>query len=357
MEATLKLLTLEGDGIGPEILAATLSVLRACADRHAIAIDFDEAVVGLKSLEQQGTTLPSDTIERAKAADGVILGPLSTADYPHRTKAGLNPSAEFRKQLDLYANIRPSRVRAGVNAHVSKMDLIIVRENTEGFYADRNMYEGNGEFMPEPDIALAIRKITRKGCIRIAESAFELARRRRKHLTVVHKGNVMHLSDGLFRQCIAEVGQGYPDVEIRSVIVDAMAALLIRTPADFDVIVTTNMFGDILSDEASELAGSLGIAGSVNAGDNYLVAQAAHGSAPEIAGQNMANPIGLLTSVSLMLSTLGLRQNRQSLLDIGEHIDTAVDACLADNIATSDLGGSCSTDVFAAAVVDRIVDR
>jgi len=356
MQTSLKLLTIEGDGIGPEIVEATVSVVQASSEKHDVAIEFSEAVVGLKSLALHGTTLPADTIDRARLADGVILGPLSTADYPHRTKAGLNPSAEFRKQMDLYSNIRPSRVRAGIPSHVKNMDLVIVRENTEGFYADRNMYEGSGEFMPDPDLALAVRKITRKGSTRIAKSAFELARQRRKHLTVVHKANVMHLSDGLFCECVAKVAESYPDVEVRSVIVDAMAALLIRKPAEFDVVVTTNMFGDILSDEASELAGSLGIAGSVNAGDEYALAQAAHGSAPELAGQNAANPVGLMTSVSLLLTTLGLRQNRPELIAMGKEIDACVDACMADGIATADLGGSHTTQAFAKSVADRVAD-
>lgn len=350
----LRLLALEGDGIGPEIMAATLNVLHACAKKHGVMLQIGNADIGLSSLKKNGTTLPDATLENAKLVDAVILGPLSTADYPHDTEAGRNPSAEFRKQLDLFANIRPSKTRAGVAAHAKSMDLVIVRENTEGFYADRNMYQGSGEFMPDPDLALAVRKISRRGCERIARVAFEKARSRRRHLTVVHKANVMHLSDGLFLESVDRVGVDYPDVTVRQVIVDAMAALLIRTPEAFDVIVTTNMFGDILSDEAAELAGSLGVAGSVNVGERYALAQAAHGSAPEIAGQNSANPTGLVTSVSLLLALLGQRSQRAELTAMGASIDRAVDHCLADGDATVDLGGRLTTGQFGEAVAVRL---
>lgn len=351
----VKLLALEGDGIGPEIMAATLNVLNACAQKHGVMLQVSSADIGLSSLKTNGTTLPDSTLESAKSVDAVVLGPLSTADYPHDTEAGRNPSAEFRKQLDLFANIRPSKTRSGVTAHATSMDLVIVRENTEGFYADRNMYQGSGEFMPDPDLALAIRKISRRGCERIAQVAFEKARSRRGHLTVVHKANVMHLSDGLFLESVDRIGGEFPDVTVRKVIVDAMAALLIRTPEAFDVIVTTNMFGDILSDEAAELAGSLGVAGSVNVGEQYALAQAAHGSAPEIAGQNIANPVGLITSVSLLLATLGQRSQRPELATMGASIDRAVDHCLSDGNATVDLGGRLTTTQLGEAVVSKIV--
>ncbi len=354
MNLPIKLLALDGDGIGPEIMAATLGVLRASAKKHAVSIEIESADIGLSSLQSNGTTLPDSTIERARQVDAVILGPLSTADYPHDTAAGRNPSAVFRKQLDLFANIRPSRVRPGVRAHAESMDLVIVRENTEGFYADRNMHQGSGEFMPDPDLALAVRKISRHGCERIAQVAFEHARQRRRHLTVVHKANVMHLSDGLFLESVNRVGANFPDVEVRTVIVDAMAALLIRTPAAFDVIVTTNMFGDILSDEAAELAGSLGVAGSVNAGTEFAVAQAAHGSAPEIAGQNIANPVGLITSVSLLLTTLSQRRKRPELLQMSASIDRAVDETLAVGQATVDLDGGLSTVELGESITGRI---
>ena len=182
-----------------------------------------------------------------------------------------------------------------------------MRENTEGFYSDRNMYAGSGEFMPDADSAFSIRKITARGSARIARAAFLLARGRRRKVTAVHKANVVKLSDGLFLREVRKVAKEFPDVEFEELIVDATAALLIRTPERFDVIVTTNMFGDILSDEASELSGSLGLGGSINAGDAGCVAQAQHGSAPDIAGRNIANPTSLILSAAMLLDWRGQR--------------------------------------------------
>ena len=189
-----------------------------------------------------------------------------------------------------------------------------MRENTEGFYADRNMYMGNGEFMPTPDVALAVRKITRVGSTRIAEAGFKLAMQRpRRKVTVVHKANVLRLSDGLFLECTRAVAARYPQVECEEQIMDAMAALLVRDASRFDVIVTTNAFGDILSDEASEIAGSLGLAASINHGDEHGVAQAQHGSAPDIEGQDKANPASLIGSVAMLLAWLGERRKAANL--------------------------------------------
>jgi 3-isopropylmalate dehydrogenase len=235
------------------------------------------------------------------------------------------------------------------------MDLVIVRENTEGFYSDRNMFAGSGEFMPDPDTALSVRKITARGSARVARAAFDLARRRRKKVTAVHKANVVKLSDGLFLREVRKVARGFPDVELEELIVDATAALLIRTPDRFDVIVTTNMFGDILSDEASELSGSLGLGGSINAGDGICVAQAQHGSAPDIAGQNVANPTSLILSAGMLLEWLGGRHDDARLAEAGRLIDRAIDD-VVDNPATRtrDVGGILGTDAFANAVVNRL---
>ncbi len=202
--------------------------------------------------------------------------------------------------------------REGLTILRKPMDLVIVRENTEGFYSDRNMFAGSGEFMPDPDMALSIRKVTAKASSRVAKAAFEIARGRRKKVTAVHKANVVKLSDGLFLREVRKVAEAYPDVTLDELIVDAAAAHLIRSPDRFDVIVTTNMFGDILSDEASELSGSLGLGGSINAGENICVAQAQHGSAPDIAGKNIANPTSLILSAAMMFEWLGRRRNDPS---------------------------------------------
>jgi len=294
----MDILVLTGDGIGPEIVAATLPALAALDQRFGLGLNLEERAIGFAGLAAEGSTLPGGVAEAARAADGVLLGPVDTHAYPPLEDGGVNVSAWFRVNFDLYANIRPSYTRAGVPSVAREMDLVIVRENTEGFYADRNMVAGSGEFMPTDDLALAVGKATRAGCRRIAVAALELARRRRKTLTCVHKANVLKLYSGLFVNEVEKAALDYPDVELGSVIVDAMAALLVREPARFDVIVTTNMFGDILSDEAAELAGGLGLAASLNAGDDHAVAQAAHGSAPDIAGLDVANPVAFLQSTA-----------------------------------------------------------
>ncbi len=254
---------------------------------------------------------------------------MSHNDYPPRAEGGLNPSGELRKRLDLYANIRPARSREGFPPRCGKaVDLVVVRENTEGFYADRNMFFGSGEFMPTPDLALAVRKITRRGSTRIAETAFRLAAQRRGKVTAVHKANVLRVSDGFYLDCTRAVAARYPQVAYEERIIDAMAALLIRDASMFDVIVTTNMFGDILSDEASEIAGSLGLAASVNAGDKYAMAQAQHGSAPDIAGRNVANPASLIGSAAMLLLWLGERRGDARLAQASQAIEAALDASL-----------------------------
>ena len=313
-KATIDILVLEGDGIGPEITTATLAVLRAADAKFGLGFAFETAAVGWAAHRATGTTFP-DTVEAAaKAADGVLLGPVSHNDYPPRAEGGLNPSGELRKRLDLYANIRPARSREGFPPRCGKsVDLVIVRENTEGFYADRNMFQGSGEFMPTPDLALAVRKVTRLGSMRIAESAFKLAMQRRKKVTAVHKANVLRVSDGLYLECVRAVAARYSQIQYEERIIDAMAALLIRDASQFDVVVTTNMYGDILSDEASEIAGSLGLAASLNAGADHGVAQAQHGSAPDIAGKNIANPSSLIGSAAMLLAWLGERRGEAKL--------------------------------------------
>ena len=259
---------MEGDGIGPEITAATLDVLRAAERAFALDLSFAPVAIGLCGLARAtAARCPMPRSKPRSAADGVILGPVSHNDYPPAAQGGLNPSGELRKRLDLFANIRPARSRGGFPPRCgSPVDLVIVRENTEGFYADRSMFLGSGEFMPTPDLALSVRKITRAGSMRIAEAAFALARRRRNKVTAVHKANVLRVSDGLFLECVRAVAARFPAVRYEERIMDAMAALLVRDAGAFDVIVTTNMFGDILSDLASEIAGSLGLAASLNAG-------------------------------------------------------------------------------------------
>jgi len=311
--------------------------------------------IGLTTLRTQGSTLPADVMEAARTAPGIILGPVSHLDYPERDQGGINPSGELRVKLDLYANIRPAKSRLGVGLTGKPMDLVIFRECTEGFYADRNMYEGTGEFMPTEDVALSIRKVTARQCRRIAQVAFESAMKRRRKVTAVHKANVLRVSDGLFLREVRKVARGFPLVELEERIVDAMAALLLRDPSRFDVIVTGNMFGDILSDEASELSGSLGLAGSVMAGDERCCAQAQHGSAPDIAGQDKANPTSLILSAAMLFEWLAVRHQRSEFDQAARAIESAIDASLKDPATrTADLGGRLGTRAFARHVAALI---
>lgn len=351
----IQLLLLPGDGIGPEISAATIRVLDAADKRLGLDLSFEQAEIGLASLAAQGTTLPDAVMKRIPEVDGVVLGPVSHYEYPSREKGGFNPSGELRTKFELFANIRPCRSRKDLTILKRPMDLIIVRENTEGFYSDRNMFAGSGEFMPDRDMALSIRKITAKASARVARAAFEIARGRRKKVTAVHKANVVKLSDGLFLREVRKVAEEYPDVELDELIVDAAAAHLIRTPDRFDVLVTTNMFGDILSDEAAELSGSLGLGGSINAGHQICVAQAQHGSAPDIAGRNIANPVSLISSAAMLLDWLGRKRGEELLSKAASFIENAVEQVLDDPATrTRDIGGSLNTDEFTTRVVDRL---
>jgi len=346
---------LRGDGIGPEITAATLAVLDRANALFKLELEWQHEEIGLPALKKEGTTLPARVLEAARLSEGVILGPLSTYEYPAREKGGVNPSAEFRTKLDLYANIRPARSRLGVGLTGKPVDLVIYRENTEGFYADRNMYSGSGEFMPTEDMALAVRRVTAKCCERIALRAFEAAMARRRKVAAVHKANVFRVSDGLYLREVRKVAQEFPKVQLEEVIVDAMAALLLRDPMRFDVIVAENMYGDILSDEASELSGGLGLGGSINAGDEHCVAQAQHGSAPDIAGMDKANPASLILSAAMLLDWMAARHRNDSLAAAARSIDAAVDATLKNPATrTADLGGKTATREFAEAVAAKL---
>ena len=352
-DKSLHLVLLPGDGIGPEITASTAAVLEEVNRLFDLGMTFESLDIGMKTIETHGSAYPDHVHEACKKADAVVLGPGGRAMYPRGNIGGIAASGEMRRRFDLFANIRPARTRPGVAAPCGKsFDLVVVRENTEGFYADRNMFMGSGEFMPTPDVALAVRKISRTGSTRIAEVAFKIARSRRKKLTVVTKSNVLQYTDGLFLQCVREVGKNYPDVEVEEKFIDAMTALLVRVPESFDVIVTTNMYGDILSDLTSELSGSLGLGGSINASDVYAIAQAQHGSAPDIAGMDLANPISLVSSAAMLLGWLAERRNEPRLKEAGARIERAIDATVASpENRTRDLGGPLGTKAFTERLV------
>ncbi|WP_375411011.1 isocitrate/isopropylmalate dehydrogenase family protein [uncultured Bradyrhizobium sp.] len=347
----MDVLILDGDGIGPEISAAAAAILTHVNEHACLRLNIERRELGLSTLAREGTTLPESVRRAAEAADGIVLAPLSTFQYPGRDHGGINASAEFRAGLDLFANFRPCRQR-GRNAASAGIDLVVVRENTEGFYACRTMHAGSGEFMPDPATAFALRKVTQGASSAIAREALQLAATRHKRLAVIHKANVLKLSDGLFLDTVRTVATEFPDVIVSEVLVDAAAALLVRDAAQFDVILATNMFGDILSNEAAEIAGGLGMAPSLNVGRNQAMAQASHGSAPDIAGQNCANPTGLILSVAMLLDWLGRRCARSDLCSVAGSIEEAIDLTLTDPAScTPDQGGAATTTEFTSAVI------
>jgi len=346
----MQLLVLPGDGIGPEISAAAMPVLQAVSERFKLGLKIEEDVVGHESLRRHGTSVRPEVLEAVRQADGFILGPTAAFEY----KGAINPSMFFRKSLDLFANIRPARTYPGVKLRAGEFDLVVVRENTEGFYADRNMESGGSEMLVTKDTVISLRRITRLCCERIARAAFELAQRRRKHVTAVHKGNVLKLGDGLFLEECRNVAKDFPDVAMDEIIVDAMMAHAVRNPQRFDVIVTTNMFGDILSDLTSELSGSLGLGGSLNAGADHAMAQAAHGTAPDIAGKNIANPFSLVLSIALLLAWHGRRKQLKEFEAAAAAIETAVEQAVTAHEATGDVGGKLGTRETGAALAERL---
>jgi 3-isopropylmalate dehydrogenase len=351
---TIRLLVLPGDGIGPEIVDAAVAVLRAADARFGLGFDYDHEDVGFASLRKHGTTLRPEVLERARGYDGIVLGTQSHADYPKPEQGGRNVSAGFRVGLDLYANVRPARTRPFLPSNLKpgkRMDLVIMREATEGFYPDRNMALGWGEMMPSPDMALSVRKITRHCSERIARRAFEWAMKRRRRVTAIHKANSFHMSDGLFLESVRHVAKDFPEVQLDDLLVDASTAHLVRHPERFDVLVATNFYGDILSDLASELSGSLGLAGSMMASDELCCAQAQHGSAPDIEGRDLANPVSMILSVQMLVQWLAQRRGSRPLADAAAAIEAAVDRVLENPATrTADLGGSMGCKAFGAEV-------
>ena len=351
----MKIIMIAGDGIGPEISEATKQVLNAANQVFKLDLEIEDEIAGHESLKKYGATVTGPLLKKVEKVDGLILGPMSTLDFKDEAKGEINPSKFFRKSLDLYANIRPAKTYDGLRSPVNNFDLIVVRENTEGFYADRNMEQGSGEILVTRDVAISLRRITRHCCERIAQSAFELAQARKKHLTIVHKANVLKIADGMFLDICHEIGKKFPDVIVDDFIVDAMAALLVRAPDQFDVIVTTNMFGDILSDLTSELSGSLGLAASINAGSKHAMAQAAHGSAPDIAGKNIANPYSLILSSALLLEWYAQRSGSDKYLTAAKAIKLGVSEAILAKEVTNDIGGNLGTKETGDALASRLL--
>jgi len=351
----MKIVVLPGDGIGPETMAVTVDVLEAVAKLHQLPLQLMHDIAGHLSLKKHGATVTPALLDKVKHSDGLMLGPMATYDFKDESKGEINPSKFFRKTLDLYANIRPARTYTGIPSITQGFDLIVVRENTEGFYADRNVESGNSEILITPDVAISLRRITRSCCERIARSAFVLASQRKKHLTIVHKHNVLKITDGLFLDSCDLIAKEFPNISVEKIFVDAMMAHVVRDPARFDVIVTTNMFGDILSDLTSELSGSLGLGGTLNAGDQFAMGQAAHGSAPDIAGQGIANPFSQMLSAAMLLAWHAQRSNNANYLKASQSIEASIEACIKQKKITRDIDGSLTTAQTGKAVLENLI--
>jgi len=334
-EATL----IAGDGIGPEITEATLSVLAALG----VAFDWDEQYGGMSAVEKAGTPLPKATSDSIRRTGLALKGPLTTpVGGGYRSV-----NVALRQEFDLYANVRPVKSIVPGGRYVD-VDLVIVRENTEGLYVglDRTFKVGND---PKA-LAQATSVMTRDGCRRIVRYAFEYARRNgRKKVTIVHKANILKATSGLFLETAKQIAAEYQgQIASDDKIVDNAAMQLVINPAQFDVIVTTNLFGDILSDEASGLVGGLGLAPGANVGEQAAIFEAVHGSAPDIAGQGIANPAAQMLAAAMMLDHIGRLQEASRLR---RALETVI---VKDNVRTKDLGGSASTTEFARAVAHRV---
>lgn len=303
-----------GEGIGPEITPVTRTAVDLALAPEGVTVDWRPLLLGVDAFLRTGQVVPEDTLATVRGLDGWVLGPHDNVSYPDAARRQRNPSAALRLSADLWANVRP--VRALPGAVAPGLDVTVVRENTEGMYADRNMAVGSGDLRVTPDLALAVGVFTRTKVRRIVGYAVEIAAARGGVLTVAHKSNVLAQSSGMYLE-EAERAADTSGIRILPVHIDALCADLVTRSERHRTIVAENMFGDILSDLTAALGGSLGTAGSVNAGDRQAMAQAAHGSAPDIAGQGVANPAGLMNSAAQLLTHLGFAR-------AGERLSTAV---------------------------------
>jgi homoisocitrate dehydrogenase len=333
----LRLAVIPGDGIGRELLPAALETL----DALGVAYRATRLEAGWDTFQHTGEALPGATLEAARDCDAIVFGAVSSPSHP--VPGYKSPIVALRRGLDLYANLRPA-VSAPVPDSRDDVDLLVVRENTEGLYSGREREEGDG--------AIAERVITRRASRRIARRAFEEARRRRARgrpgrVTVVHKANVLRVTDGIFRECALEVARDFPEIAVEEQLVDSMAYRMIREPARWDVVVSTNLFGDILSDVAAALVGGLGLAASANVGDRHLLVEPVHGSAPDLAGKGAANPVATLRSLALLLAHRGRAEE-------ATRLEGAIDGSLRRGPRTPDLGGRATTGEVIAAICAEI---
>lgn len=336
-----KIALMQGDGIGPELTAATLKVLDAAQKKYGVKLTMVTAEAGDAVLKASGQALPADTLETIKSSHACLKGPVG--------ETAADVIVKLRLIFDLYSNIRPLKAYPHAPVASPNIDMIFVRENTEDVYKGQEFTIGN-------DTTVCLRVITRQNCERIAKKAFETARLRngKKKVTAIHKANVMRVTDGLFKKVCAEVAKQYPDIAYNDMYVDSASMHLIRKPEDFDVLCTCNMFGDILSDEAAQLIGGLGMAPGANIGDNFALFEPIHGCAPDIAGKHIANPISMILSAKMLLDWLGERYGDQNCIKAAVAIEAATIKTLASGTVVPDLGGEASTESMAEAIASAI---
>ncbi|MFC7395728.1 isocitrate/isopropylmalate dehydrogenase family protein [Chelatococcus sp. GCM10030263] len=353
--AHLTIGVLDGDDIGHEIVPAAVRVIQAAADRHGLIVDWRPMPIGRRALDTHGSTMPAGTLEALAQLDGFILGPIGHQAYPKVPEA-INPHPILRKHFDLFANVRPTRSFPDIGCLYDDVDLVIVRENNEGFQPDRNVVMGSGEFRPTDELTISVRVISRTGSRKVARAALEIARHRRKRLTLVHKNTVFKLGCGMFVEECYQAAKDYPDVTVDEVIVDTFAMRLVRDPQSFDTVVTTNMFGDILTDEAAGLVGGLGMAPGLCIGEgNFAMAQATHGSAPDIAGKGVANPYAMIESSRMLIEHLGRARGVPQAVEAAKTMERAIHRALASpETRTRDIRGTTGTEGMTAAIVGTI---
>lgn len=350
----LKIGVLLGDDIGLEVVPEAVKVMKAAAARTGLQIVWQALPIGRRGHELHGHTMPQVTVEALEQSDGFLCGPIGHGAYPRNDPTWIMPP--LRKRLDLYASIKPVRSYANIASIHKDVDIVFLREVTEGMQSSDTVVTGAGEFRPNDEITIAQRVITRKGSRRVAREAFEIARTRvRKHVTAVHKEPVYRLACGMFAEECRKLAKEYPDVGYGEVLVDGFAMKLVMRPQQFDVVVTTNQFGDILTDEGAGVVGGLGLAPGLCVGERLAMSQATHGSAPDIAGRNIANPYALIVSGKMLLEWLGRTRNEPKATQAANRIDEAVSKVIAEAThLTPDLGGKAGTremgDAIAAAV-------
>ncbi|MCC6045698.1 MAG: isocitrate/isopropylmalate dehydrogenase family protein [Ignisphaera sp.] len=331
---------IEGDGIGPEVLAAARVILEKVLSKYGLSIEVKHVEAGDVAVSKYGEALPESSWNIIKTCDAILKGPVGES-------AG-EVVVKIRRGLDLYANIRPAKTFPGVKALKPGIDLVIVRENTEDVYI-------RAEYMLTDGVSVALRLVTKRASERIARKAFELARSRRRKVTVVHKANVLTVTDGLFKRVVYDVGKSFPGVEVDEMYIDAAVMDLVRRPEKFDVIVTTNLYGDILSDLAAYVTGSIGLAASANIGDEKAMFEPIHGAAFDIAGKGVANPTAMMLATAWMLKWLGERGGGRRYVEAGEAIEKAIENVLSEGkVLTPDLGGTAKTIEFTEAVALRL---